>query len=156
MAGSERSGVSAANPNLFSAAPCILTPTSRTNRRALAKLSALWRGVGGRPVTLLPTRHDALVAQISHVPHLAAVGLLLAAQPEAMKLAAGGFADTTRVALSDPVMWNEICATNRHELKKALNLFLGQMEQIKKFLGSDSDMIRRFQLAQRKRQRIQR
>ena len=152
MAGSERSGIQAADPDLFQGAACILTPTVCTDRSAVAKVSALWRGVGGRPVVLSPARHDALVAQISHVPHLAAAALVLSAQPEALELAAGGFTDATRIALSDPAIWSEICRTNRVELKKGLDRFIAQIERLKRLQGAA--LFRSLEVAQRKRRKL--
>lgn len=156
MAGSERSGVEAADPRLFEGAACILTRMSRTSSGALSKVASLWRKVGGRSMVLSPARHDALVAQVSHVPHLAAAGLVLGSRPESLDLAAGGFSDLTRIALSDPAMWNEICRTNRHELKKALEQFIGQMNRFKGLLSSPdgSKLLGLLRLAQRRRRQL--
>lgn len=156
MAGSERSGIQAADPDLFQGAACLLTPTARADRSAVAKISALWRGVGGRPVALSPARHDALVAQISHVPHLAAAALVLAAQPEALRMAAGGFTDATRIALSDPSVWSEICRTNRRELRRGLDRFIAQIERLRKLLSDDTGLLRSLEEARRKRRQLKR
>ncbi|MBI3333142.1 MAG: prephenate dehydrogenase/arogenate dehydrogenase family protein [Candidatus Omnitrophica bacterium] len=158
MAGSERSGVEAANPKLFERAACLLTPTPRTSREALAKVSSLWRAVGGRVLLLRPARHDALVAQISHMPHLAAAALALSAEGRALPLAAGGFADTTRLALSDPSLWSEICLTNRREILAALSRFDRQMSGLRRLLlrGAGADLSRRLRAAQRKRRQVKR
>ena len=135
MAGSHRSGIQAADPDLFSGAPCVVTRTPRTDRRALAKVSKLWSLVGGKVLVMDPARHDRLVAQISHIPHLAAVGLTLSVSPEALKLAGGGFSDTTRVALSNTRLWFEICLQNEKEVIRALDRFIKEMVDLRDSFG---------------------
>ena len=131
MAGSHRSGIQAADPELFSGAPCIVTRTRRTDEKALAKVSRMWRLVGGKVFVMNPARHDRLVAQISHIPHLAAVGLTLCVSPEALKLAGRGFSDTTRVALGSTRLWFEICKLNQKEIIQALDRFIKEMVDLR-------------------------
>jgi prephenate dehydrogenase len=154
MAGSEHSGIEAADPTLFHGAVCLVTPTRRTDAQALSKVYALWRRVGSRVVSLSPQRHDAVVAQISHLPHLAAVGLTLSVSPAALNLAAGGFSDTTRIALSDPALWRQICGMNRRALADALDQYLIRIGQLRDLLTVDdgAGLYRWFRTAQRKRQ----
>lgn len=123
MAGSDRSGLGAASAELFTGTLCVLTPTAQTPARAVRAVGAFWRAVGMRTTTLAPERHDAVVAMISHVPHLAAAGLVSAAASAELKVAAAGFADTTRVALGDPALWQDICLSNREAVLDALGRF---------------------------------
>ncbi len=158
MAGSEQSGISAADPKLFQGAPCVVTRTPKTNPRALAKVSALWRALGGRVVVLDPFSHDQRVAQVSHVPHLVAAGLMLSADSSARRLAAGGFADTTRVALSDPQLWGQVCMTNRREILRALDRFLYRIGELRVMLneGDAAGLRRRLAQARQRRRRVRR
>lgn len=153
MAGSERSGIEAARPDLFHPSACIITRTPKTSTQAIKKVSSLWRSVGGRVIVLSPREHDRLVAQISHLPHLTAVALTLAAQRKALPLAAGGFKDATRVALSDPDLWSEICMTNRREITKALDRFLAQLKGFRTLVatGKSNALSRKLLSAQKKR-----
>ena len=158
MAGSERSGIGTANPDLFRGAPCVVTPVARTSRTAVRRISALWRSVGGRCIEISPAHHDTLVAQISHLPHLTAVGLTLAAQKEAMGLSAGGFSDTTRVALGDPALWREICWTNRRAITSAMDRLLKELHKLRGLIasGNSDTLTKQFCTAQKKRQRLKR
>lgn len=135
MAGSERSGIEAADWDLFRGATCVLTRTARTNPTALRRVSRMWQRVGGRVVVLDPRQHDRLAAQISHVPHLTAVALTRAADGASFKLAAGGFSDTTRVALSDPEMWGQILRMNRNEVVPALGRLIELLQDLRKKVG---------------------
>ena len=119
LAGSEQRGVEAAREDLFRDACCILTPTEDTNRDALARVRGLWEAVGARVVELAPERHDELLAQISHLPHVAASCLVNNASDEALAFAATGFLDTTRVASGDPDLWRDICLANGEALARA-------------------------------------
>lgn len=123
MAGSDRSGLGAASADLFDGTLCVLTPTRETPARAVRAVGALWRAVGMRMAALAPERHDAVVAMVSHVPHLAAASLVSAAAPDELRVAATGFADTTRVALGDPALWRDICLSNREAVLDALGRF---------------------------------
>jgi prephenate dehydrogenase len=153
MAGSERSGIAAAKADLFQGAACVLTKTARTQKGVLNKVSNLWRAVGARAVVLSPQEHDRLAAQISHLPHVAAVALTLAASKKALPLAAGGFKDATRIALSDPSLWSEILLTNRRGVTQALDRFLTVLKEFKALVatGKAHALSRKLLAAQKKR-----
>jgi prephenate dehydrogenase len=120
MAGSERSGLEASDPDLFEGRLALLTPTARTPLPAVAAVTALWEGLGSTVRTLSPEAHDRLVAQISHLPHLLAYALVAAADGEALPLAGRGFIDTTRIAASAESLWADIFRENRPALLDAL------------------------------------
>lgn len=123
MAGAETAGLEAARPRLFDKAACILTPDSGTDPSALARVETFWQELGCRTTCMDAARHDALVARISHLPHLAAVAVTLACfkpDPAMAQFAAGGLRDTTRVASGPPDMWREILSENRAAILPAL------------------------------------
>src|SRR5215831_3949268 len=70
IAGTEHSGAAAAFASLFEKRLCILTPTARTDRNALAKVRALWEGVGMRVEEMDMHTHDRVLARVSHLPHM--------------------------------------------------------------------------------------
>lgn len=126
MAGSEKSGYGVARADLFQGATVLVTPTDRTEPRALKAVTGFWEALGARVGTLDPEAHDAAVAAISHLPHAVAYALVDAVArgaPEALELAARGFKDTTRIAASDPDMWADIFVANRAALVKSLDGF---------------------------------
>ncbi len=120
MAGSERSGFDAAPADLFEGRLTLLTPTGRTPGDALARVTAFWEALGSQVRLLTPEAHDRGVAAISHLPHLAAYGLVAAADAEALPLAAAGFQDTTRIAASPEALWTDIFRENREALLAVL------------------------------------
>ncbi len=124
MAGSHRSGLTAARADLFVGAPCILTPTGTTLPESLEILRHFWHSLGAKVSTMSPLEHDRLVARISHLPHalaFALVNLVADTLPDNAPLLSGGsFRDGTRVAASDPALWTGIFTENRHEVIAAL------------------------------------
>lgn len=129
MAGSEKTGVDAARADLYQDATCVLTPGPRTSPGALRRAEAFWRSVGARTLTLTPDVHDRWVALVSHLPHLAADALVLAAGARTRtdrdrdilaRVAAGSFRDATRVAGADPALWRAIFTMNDRAVRDAL------------------------------------
>jgi len=135
MAGSEQSGYGAARADLFQGATVLVTPTDRTEPRALKTVAGFWEALGARVSALEPEAHDTAVAAISHLPHAVADALMDAVArfaPEALEFAARGFKDTTRIAASDPDMWADIFVANRAALAASLDAFrraLGALER---------------------------
>jgi prephenate dehydrogenase len=120
MAGSERSGFEDSQADLFEGRVTLLTPTPRTPAPAITRATAFWEALGSQVRRLSPESHDRGVAAISHLPHLAAYGLVAAADDDALPLAAAGFQDTTRIAASPEAVWTDIFRENREALLAAL------------------------------------
>lgn len=66
MAGTEKSGFDAADPDLFKEAPWIIVP----HRKNKAKLEKWIEIFGAKPVVMTAQEHDRKVAMISHLPGL--------------------------------------------------------------------------------------
>lgn len=123
MAGREKSGPAAADPDLFREAIYCLTATHDTVSQAVEAVEALVRTVGAKPYYIDPEEHDVYVAGISHLPLLLSVGLVTAtgsspAWKEMAPLAATGFRDVSRLASGDPQMQRDILLTNPHGLTR--------------------------------------
>lgn len=149
MAGSERSGVGAARADLFRNAYWILTPAADTDPGVFSSVHALVSALGARVVSVDPKRHDEAVAIVSHVPHVAAAALCEVTgaharhSQEILRLAAGGFKDTTRIAAGSPDLWTGICLDNAEALSAALRelrLSLGEFEAMVR--AGDRDAVR--------------
>ncbi len=130
MAGSEKTGVEFARSSLLEDTPCIVTPTARTDRKALKKIIGFWSSLGADVTTMSPAVHDRRVANISHLPHLLAFSMAGAVPKDDLNYAAEGFKDTTRVASSDPELWADIFLTNAQELISACRAFEGYYREI--------------------------
>ena len=135
MAGSEKSGFSAADSRLFAGATVILTPTPTTHSLALEAATAFWKALGARPINLDPSHHDVAVAQVSHVPHLVAAELLRNVAPGSLLAAGPGLRDTTRVASGSPDLWTEIIWANREAIGKNLEPLIRQLQEAREMLN---------------------
>lgn len=136
IAGSERSGVEAANGNLFGRHKVILTPLEETDPVALERVDSLWRALGADVEHMPVEHHDEVLAATSHLPHLLAFGLVdsLAKRSENLEIfryAAGGFRDFTRIAGSDPVMWHDIFLANREAVLRTLDAFRSDLDALR-------------------------
>lgn len=115
MAGRERSGASAAVPDLFLGRPWVITDSGRSRDDALLAVRHLAVDLGSVPVTMDADEHDAAVAAVSHVPQLASslvAARLRGLDDTALALAGQGLRDVTRLAASDPALWTSILAAN--------------------------------------------
>lgn len=132
MAGSEKNGIDGARPDLFKGAHWILCPDAGTPAEHFPRLHELVTSLGARVIALPREDHDEAVAVVSHVPHLMASSLMHLASRHAddqqalMRLAAGGFKDSTRIAAGSPELWCGIAFDNR----EALGAGLAEMQGI--------------------------
>jgi 3-phosphoshikimate 1-carboxyvinyltransferase len=139
IAGSEQSGVSAAQSGLFKGRKVILTPSENSEPRAVAQIDAMWRATGAERFHMSVSEHDRVLAATSHLPHLLAFSLVdtLASQErgwDVFKFAAGGFRDFSRIAASDPKMWHDIFLSNREAVIEALDLFSADLTNLRQHL----------------------
>ena len=145
LAGSELQGIDAATPALFDGAVCVLTRTVHTDRRALRRLIRFWRPLVGRVVTMSPQAHDRVLAGVSHLPHLIAYCLAGAASLKPLPSAPPSFLNMTRIAKSDPDLWDDILLSNRAALRAAADRFERRWRTLRALLArGDRAALRRF------------
>jgi 3-phosphoshikimate 1-carboxyvinyltransferase len=136
IAGSEKSGVTAANPDLYINHRVILTPLPETDDKHTARVVAMWEMVQAEVLTMSVEEHDSVLAATSHLPHVIAYSLVDTLANDAeneniFRYAAGGFRDFTRIASSDPRMWHDIMQANRDEVVQAIDLFQQNLNQLR-------------------------
>ncbi|MFS2123841.1 bifunctional prephenate dehydrogenase/3-phosphoshikimate 1-carboxyvinyltransferase [Pseudomonas sp. Pseusp97] len=136
IAGSEQSGVEAANAKLFRRHKVILTPLNNADADAIQCVESLWRELGADVEQMAVEHHDEVLAATSHLPHLLAFTLVdsLAKRSENLEIfryAAGGFRDFTRIAGSDPVMWHDIFLANREAVLRILDVFRDDLDDLR-------------------------
>ena len=151
MCGKETGGFAAADADLYAGKMFVLCPLPRASAAALRTARSLAEAAGSRALVLDPVAHDRAVAAISHLPYLAAAGLVNAVaagnDPLAWALAASGFRDTTRVAASDPRMFLDILLTNRDAVLAWLDLYAAEMAALRDALAAGDEAALAEQLA---------
>ena len=118
MAGSEKTGYENSTDHLLENAYYVITPTEKSTREQIARMTQIAAAIGAIPLVLDCRRHDYSVAAVSHLPHL--------------------------IASSSPVMWEQICMTNTENLRVLLKKYIASLEKIDQELaGHDSAAIHR-------------
>lgn len=143
MTGSERHGITAADPFLFENAAYIIIEDERTPMKAISRIKEILATTGAHLMNLKAAEHDRIVGIVSHLPHLIAATLSRTAGveegnfPGTLNLAAGGFRDTTRVAMGSPKLWEEIINGNRDKILRAIHLFEMELGNLKHNIIND-------------------
>ncbi len=153
VAGAERSGASAADPELFQGRNVVLTPLEETGAEATQLVTELWEACGATVSTLSAARHDDILAAVSHLPHVLAFALMnllsgtqgaqgtpgsssdTSNASELLRFAGSGFRDFTRIAGSSPEMWRDICLGNRETLLRQIEAYQGELAAIHDMLA---------------------
>lgn len=135
IAGTEKSGVTAAFDSLYVGRRVLLTPLEQTRPEAVASITRMWEAAGAEVEVMSVAHHDEVLAATSHLPHVLAFALVdalakLDEKAEVFRYAAGGFRDFTRIASSDPTMWSDICAANSSALQSALGHFRQALDEL--------------------------
>jgi len=137
MAGSERFGYANSKSNLLENAYYILTPSQSVPESKVLQLKDMITAIRAIPLIIDASQHDYITAAISHLPHIIASGLVnLVKESDSedglMKtMAAGGFKDITRIASSNPTMWQQICLTNTDNIKQLLDRYIDNLKHIR-------------------------
>lgn len=142
IAGSERSGITAVEANLFVRHKVILTPQAHTDTEALTLVTQAWQVAGAEVEIMDIHHHDEILAATSHLPHLLAYSLVntLASDQsnkEYFNYAAGGFRDFTRIAASSPVMWRDIFSANKTQILRTLDSFNQDLTRLRQAIEQD-------------------
>lgn len=140
MAGSDQSGMEHACHDLFKDAACMVTPLLETPAAITQKLSTFWKSLEMHVTLISPETHDAIVAHISHLPHILASVLcnyLSQKDNTWQTLAGGGLRDTTRIAAGDPELWKQILEQNRDKILQAIDGFEHQLGALKEALAKN-------------------
>ncbi|MHA6792099.1 prephenate dehydrogenase [Pseudonocardia bannensis] len=141
MAGTTESGWAAGQASLFADAAWVIATDDGLDLEVWADVAELAWACGARVVPAAIDEHDLAVARISHLPHLLAAVLAAvgAGEPDddlPLALAAGSFADGTRVAGTRPELVLAMCEGNRDALLAAVDDALGRLGAMRGALAS--------------------
>jgi prephenate dehydrogenase len=140
LAGAETTGVEHARADLFEDATWYLTPTAQTSGVLYERLHRLVHGLGARPFAIDAETHDAILATVSHLPHVLANVLVaqaaraLSAEEERLPATGPSFRDATRVAGASSELWTDIYLSNADAL-------IAQIDETVRRLGDVRDML---------------
>ncbi len=149
LAGTEHSGPRSGFAELFENRFCLLLPSADADPDAVARLRALWEGMGAQVEEMEPEHHDLVLAVTSHAPHLIAYTMVGVADDlrrvtnsEVIKYSATGFRDFTRIAASDPTMWRDVFLNNKEATLEILGRFTEELFALQRAIRTgDGDML---------------
>ena len=149
IAGSEKTGLDAGNPDLYAGRLAVVCPSDETPAEAKQAVCELWKYVGSEVLEMTPEQHDAMLASTSHLPHMVAAALARSVAngnpAEKADFCGTGFKDTTRVASGSADMWVDIIDTNRAALETELDRFHEELQGLIGILRSgNGDDIRKW------------
>jgi prephenate dehydrogenase len=149
IAGAEKSGAAAASAELFKGRRVVITPLEENAAKDISTVESAWKSCGASVSRMHAEEHDAVLATVSHLPHLLAYALVhevagRANSAELFSFAAGGFRDFTRIASSHPEMWRDICIANRDRLLEELSKFSVKLQEIRNRLDNPTELEKLF------------
>lgn len=132
MAGTEHQGWEYAFPDLFENAVWAVTPKEDTDKKDFDILKSIIEELGAKTVLTTPQEHDKAVALISHAPMLIAQALCKNIENNelAQNLAASGFRDTTRLAMTNVEMANDMIVMNRENIKDVVSMLNTNIDKL--------------------------
>lgn len=144
MAGTELSGIEAADADLFQGCTYCIAPAAGAATSAADTIEGLARRVGASPLYIDAAEHDGLVAAISHLPMVMSSALVSMAMsspqwPDMAKLAATGFGGATRLASGSPEMSRDICLTNADPILRWLDEYVAELGRFRRLIGEGGE-----------------
>ena len=136
IAGSDRHGAMAAQFRLFENKKLILCPHGQQNADSYQRVWRLWQATGAVVSELSPSEHDAILAMVSHLPHLIAYSYMHAIAnqdlgAQALHYAGSGFRDFTRIAASHPAIWTDVSFANQDSLLQLIDAQQQELQRLK-------------------------
>ena len=145
MTGSEKIGILSASETLLENAYYIITPTAVTPQADIDAFRDFVKSLSSIPLILDYKAHDFSTAAISHLPHMIAYALVNLVcrtddEKETMKtIAAGGFKDITRIASSSPIMWENICTSNREPILDLMDRYINILTELRGYIEQGNE-----------------
>ncbi len=147
MTGSELSGATNAKEDLYKGKLCILTREDNTSSDSIEKITRFWNEIGSSTIEIPARDHDEILSYLSHAPHILSSLLVTWAnkseivnrytQLSPLPLSGGGFRDMSRIAGSNPEMWEAIISTNRDAILSCLIAYQSQLAELIDLLSKD-------------------
>jgi prephenate dehydrogenase len=137
MAGREISGAQSARGDLFIGRSWIICPSVLTQEDSVQAALELIALCGGVAVKMDAKEHDRAMALVSHAPQVLASLMASSINGQSSKwlsLIGQGFRDTTRIADSDPKLWQEILSENADNVISVLSKIRSQIQEVERKL----------------------
>ena len=146
MAGTEKKGVDSGFEGLFKNAKWIITPTKNSDLNSVRTLSELIKSMDCEICQASPKEHDEAVSLISHLPIFLASALIETVHKKnnqslldlTKKLAATGFADTSRVGGGNVQLGLDLAMNNQTNILNAINNFKNRLNKLESIIKENN------------------
>jgi len=143
LAGSEKTGFEFSDPNLFQDRPCVITPDDSLPLEAVSRIKQFWEALGMHVLETSPQKHDQILAETSHLPHVVSSALAMSLTEENRNFTSTGFRDTTRIAAGDPALWSEILLNNHEAVVKSIDKYTHSLQRLRDaIINHDENQLR--------------
>lgn len=133
LAGREVSGPEAARHDLFDDRVWVVCPSDAADPLRVQDVLDLVVTCGAVPLRMNPEEHDRAVALTSHAPQVMSSLLaarLLDADPDAVTVSGQALKDMTRIAQSDPALWQAILSANAASVAEVLAALADDLDAV--------------------------
>ena len=142
MAGTEKKGVDSGFESLFKHAKWIITPTQNSDLNAVKTISEIIQSIDCEICQTSPKEHDEAVSLISHLPIFLASALIETVNTKhdqslldlTKKLAASGFADTSRVGGGNEQLGLDLATYNQINVLNAIKNFKNKLNKLESLI----------------------
>ena len=137
MAGTEFSGPESAFDSLFEDTYMVVCNQNESDQEVIDLGLEIFKSIGTIAVYYDAEAHDRHAAYVSHISHISSFALALTVlekeenDEDILKLAAGGFTSTVRLAKSSPEMWIPIFLENQGYVIDVLEEHINQLAVFK-------------------------
>ena len=148
MAGREVSGPESARADLFESRAWIISETNQSSLEVVETAKRIGEIMGASIYELSGDKHDSVIATISHLPQIlsSVLGASLGSEdPADLNLAGQGLRDVSRLADSDPELWESLLAGNSKEILPKLTEVINRLSVLSEGLEkNDRGVVKEF------------
>ena len=146
MAGTEFSGPSAAQKNLYIGKTNIICEFEKTDNELGKFALEIFEGLKMKTIYMDPKSHDVHVAYVSHLSHVSSFMLGKTViekeknEDNIFDLAGSGFESTVRLAKSNPKTWTPIFLQNKTNLAAAIEEYVSNLNLLKELILNENEV----------------
>ena len=146
MAGTEFSGPSAAQKNLYIGKTNIICEFEKTDNELGKFALEIFQGLKMKTIYMDPKSHDVHVAYVSHLSHISSFMLGKTViekeknEDNIFDLAGSGFESTVRLAKSNPKTWTPIFLQNKTNLAAAIEEYVSNLNLLKELILNENEV----------------
>lgn len=145
ICGKESLSIWNAERTLYFGAPFLVTMNSKSSEPAMAFVRELASELGAKLSIIDAELHDAVLANISHLPYLISTALAMATPSEIAPYVGPGFRSTSRLAGTSSTMMMSIIASNRQNILSNLEKFTDELAYLTSVIAeNDSEGLRAY------------